>query len=1431
MSDFTVRSLCIAAHLLILVAASTAHADLTGEVRGKMVDRSLTAGRHVPPSAERDMESLCEASGLDPSEVEIICEGAGTLPKTSPRLTRVIRDEPQAALFESGSAELTPLARAQLDEILSEVRNKQNLRIAVTGHTDNQHIRREFKSFFRDNRALSLARALAVAKYIKDSAVVGADRLAAEGKGERRPLASNGTEAGRAANRRVEIRIWFDEAVSGNGVPSEEGQAQPETGSEAGTVQDMPFRISIDRVVMGEEGRPSEADRERRVDVALEKADIRVRYDPLAIAPALNVWTTPNGTLATEPVTFYSHCNYALWVHKAEVRIFLRGQSIQKQPFAVLPLAVNDSAVWTVPANAPENVYFLLRVYDEKGRFDETALKELAFVKERPLLSDRESPERERLIGYGENSRTLANIPVRGGFVTVDGDRVKAGSTVTAFGIRVPVDGEGKFASRQIMPAGPHTVEVSVADESGCGMIFRRNVSIPKNDWFYVALADITFGGSHTTGPAKLLTRDTTAKYEKDIYIDGRGAFYLKGLIKGEYLLTASADTRERPLKDLFSNFDSKDPMYLLRRIDPDLFYPVYGDDSTIVDDAPTQGKFYVRVDRGDSHVMWGNFQTEWTGTELTQYSRGLYGANLVIAPQGSTSYGERKTRVNAFVAEPGTLAARDEFRGTGGSLYYLRHMDITEGSERVWVEIRDKDSLFTIERYQLAPALDYDVNYLQGRIILRAPLPSVADGSTLIQTSTLSGNPVYLVATYEYVPGLTATSDLAGGFRASQWLGDHVRLGVTGYRQGEDDSKQWLGGADVFLRYKPGTYLKGEFARSDGPGTSTLSSITGGFDFNEQTGADDIADAWRLEGALDLSEVWEGARGRFAGYWQNREGGFSAPGQIALDNERMEQMGFAARVPVGERSGLYFKGDARDSDSQTFMAAEGGVRHKLNDEFTVSGGIRADDRDVSTTNVSETLSEEGERAEAIVRVDYRRLAEKSSKRGAKASPGAAPMAPDGSAQPAPADPEPASPLGGYQTDGHWILSGETRPEADALKLYEPWGLYGFAQATLWATGSRSDNNRFGLGGDWQMTSRFKIGGEVSEGDGGLGGKLLGDYRIDDRSNVYMAFTNESERPESVYRGQYSTLVFGSSYRFSDQARVFNESRWGDGAGPDSLVHAYGMDLAPNDRWTVGLKAEQGTISDEASGDLDRVAVGVSAAYKYERTKLATALEYRDESGTSGDRDVWLMKSSAGYQIDPSWRLLGKFNFSVSESSGGEFFDADFTEAVVGAAFRPVKHDRLNALFKYTYFYTLPSPGQRTASDLVPDYAQNSHVLSIDGIYDLWPWLSVGAKYGMRFSELKQTKTTGDWFSSTADLVILRADLHLVREWDGLVEWRRLRATEAEDVKMGFLVGLYRHLTDHVKVGVGYNFTDFSDDMTDLSYENRGWFVNVVSAF
>jgi hypothetical protein len=122
-------------------------------------------------------------------------------------------------------------------------------------------------------------------------------------------------------------------------------------------------------------------------------------------------------------------------------------------------------------------------------------------------------------------------------------------------------------------------------------------------------------------------------------------------------------------------------------------------------------------------------------------------------------------------------------------------------------------------------------------------------------------------------------------------------------------------------------------------------------------------------------------------------------------------------------------------------------------------------------------------------------------------------------------------------------------------------------------------------------------------------------------------------------------------------------------------------------------------------------------------------------------------------------------------------------------------------------------------------------VISLDSIYDIVPWVSLGGKYAQRYGELQDTRVGGPWLSSRADLIILRGDLHIVREWDVMIEGRRLTVFEAEDRRSGLLVALYRHMSKNVKLGVGYNCTDYSDDLTDLSYRSRGPFVNIMGTF
>lgn len=400
----------------------------------------------------------------------------------------------------------------------------------------------------------------------------------------------------------------------------------------------IPFVISVDGDTVEEsksadKAQVKQADRQRKTDVELHSVDIQIKYDGLESTPLLNVSTMPvrRSFKAGEPVEFLATTNYPGFIERSEIRIFHEQDSHKtEKPLAVIPVGTNAKAGWKMPAAEDMRDFtYVLRVYDAKGRYDETVPLTLSRT-EKNLAAD------TRVVaiapGMGEDRTALRNIPVRGGSVTIFGRHVPSEHQVKAFGETIPVDRENAFVVQRILPPGNHDVDVSVDGMSkDSGLQFSRDINIPDNEWFYVALADLTVG--KRTGD-KNIESVRPGEYDS-VYTKGRLAFYLKGKIKGEYLLTAAADTAEDDLDQLFRNFGSKDPRRLLRRLDPDDYYPVYGDDSTMVEDAPTNGKFYVRLERGDSHVMWGNFKTNIKGTEFMRAERALWRA-------GCSSFGRQ---------------------------------------------------------------------------------------------------------------------------------------------------------------------------------------------------------------------------------------------------------------------------------------------------------------------------------------------------------------------------------------------------------------------------------------------------------------------------------------------------------------------------------------------------------------------------------------------------------------------------------------------------------------------------------------------------------------------------------------------------------------------------------------------------------------------
>ncbi len=108
-------------------------------------------------------------------------------------------------LFSPGSATLNEDCKPVLDKVATILERYARGEIEINGHTDNVPMN---SIQFPSNEELSDARALSVFYYLVETSSLNPSLIKHSGYGERLPIADNSTEAGRARNRRVEIRIY-----------------------------------------------------------------------------------------------------------------------------------------------------------------------------------------------------------------------------------------------------------------------------------------------------------------------------------------------------------------------------------------------------------------------------------------------------------------------------------------------------------------------------------------------------------------------------------------------------------------------------------------------------------------------------------------------------------------------------------------------------------------------------------------------------------------------------------------------------------------------------------------------------------------------------------------------------------------------------------------------------------------------------------------------------------------------------------------------------------------------------------------------------------------------------------------------------------------------------------------------------------------------
>ncbi len=107
-------------------------------------------------------------------------------------------------LFGSGEDQLKPAGADALKQVGGILKDFPEYKVAVDGHTDNRPIRSALKKKFPTNKELSEARAANAAQALAEGGLGGATT---HGYADTKPVAPNKTDADRAKNRRVEVRV------------------------------------------------------------------------------------------------------------------------------------------------------------------------------------------------------------------------------------------------------------------------------------------------------------------------------------------------------------------------------------------------------------------------------------------------------------------------------------------------------------------------------------------------------------------------------------------------------------------------------------------------------------------------------------------------------------------------------------------------------------------------------------------------------------------------------------------------------------------------------------------------------------------------------------------------------------------------------------------------------------------------------------------------------------------------------------------------------------------------------------------------------------------------------------------------------------------------------------------------------------------------
>ena len=1269
----------------------------------------------------------------------------GSLSKSPLRIfgvnrTNAISFELTGASFETNTAVLNQSAMATLKEVADTLKKYPDEKVVVRGHTDNT-------GAAEWNSRLSLMRADAVKAYLVAAGIDG-ERLTSEGRGSASPIEPNTTSAGRARNRRVEIKALLEdtELARTYAETSTSGERQVVVnGKTIPADDDGSFRTVVDpikdngRVYVGiktEDGGvaattvtlPTITILEPTTDVKLE---IGRREDVIKL-----MQPTPSKDGPRYPTI------------KIRVRgrtepgnqVLVDGEAVEVQATGgfdtELRLAVGENTFGVV-AVAPNGNTSLVNLAVNLSGVDKKL--DLIIVRKPVPQFSIELPPRGAVL-------SSPNLFVRG--------TAPAKAAVTINKWRMPVMPNGTFSGTIRLPEGPSVIDVVVSMPNSTEGRVGVPVQVGSNYIFLVALGDATINKVTTEGPVP-------DKYKDDLFVDGRAAFYLKGRIQGKYLITASMDTGDGNLKDVGSRLGQRDNSSFYRNLDPDAFYPVYGDSSRTYADTNSQGRFYVLFEAPYGTAQWGNYNSGITGNEFSTFNRSLYGGKATWKSLSRRQDGQPLGQVMVFGAVPETRPAHDEFAGTGGSLYFLRSQGVVPGSEKVRLEVRDKITGIPVANVTRRNYVDYEIDYAEGRILFRAPVSSVTDSTTIINDGILNGNPVFVVVDYEFTDLSGSAIDVnTYGARAKTALGERVMVGGTFVQEERPTGTYQLTGGDVTARIGSSSSVVAEFSQSANESLPQFVSTDGGLNFSQKSVpfSNQKAQAYRFEYAAGQGPV------RATGYLRHIDAGFSSSFTVAQNES--DQAGVTLGFKMGKTGTLNLLVDNHEVKGIATILTSTLQGQKTFGKF----GTTVEVRYRSTDNVALPDTAEGIGA---IRFDYRPTAK---------------------------------------------LDFYTRYQDDFLQQV------GGASAT---TGTRRQT---AVGVDAQVSAKVTAKAELIDtelGDGALVGLTT---KVDERTLLYGTYAMSPDHTGAMT----GVLTAGAATALGDRTRLYTEEQFKTSDKEISNSTVVGLNTKVTDRLTTGANFERTRLNGTGTNpDTLRQAASLSASYAQTWFKIFSKFELRhDEAPSPGlpapptDRDQWLASSALELKLSRDFTFLGRLNYGVTTDNVTGADETLFREQSYGIAYRPVAYDWIQILARYTQIENLPPASQSAVRDRKTD-----QVLSLQTVVDLHRRLSLTEKYAIRDRAIDQAVLAD--LKSRLRLWINRFNYHLSDTWDAALEYRTLMMDRgADDSSNGYLFEVNRLFLKHLRVGVGYNFTDFTDnEFSANDYSARGYFFRIQGKY